>query len=214
MDAYSNGTLASGQSVINTMTVQQSQTVHFALAATVCSGVSVRMSNYDSLGNLVGVLQSETGQTATMDTYFDTGTYTVRFELFTPIGMMFGHHVRLARVRHYGSIGPRSAGGPVVGTGNSNSNTIVWCGLRCEANNASGDGGNRTHDLRIKSPMLYRLSYVSRHARVAFLWRRGRRRKFILGPGHREAIRSEYVDAVDRPTRYVDKSQKNRHIDG
>src|SRR5438552_10819792 len=24
-----------------------------------------------------------------------------------------------------------------------------------------GDGGNRTHDLRIKSPMLYRLSYVS-----------------------------------------------------
>jgi hypothetical protein len=130
LQEYAKDSLSSPAAVTTrTMTISQSQTMHFALAATGNSGASVRMTIMDSSGAVVAVLESLVGQTTTLDAYFGADTYTVQFQAVVPTGVSaVDLAFDLDGTVVTDPIGPRTSNGQPTGTANSNQNTVTWAG--------------------------------------------------------------------------------------
>ena len=127
---YANGSLNSPTAVTTrTMTITQSQTMHFALAATGNLGAGVRMTILDPTGSIVAVLESSAGQTTTLDAFFGADIYTVRFEAVVQSGVSASNLAfDLDGTVITDPIGPRTTNGQPAGTTTSNNDTVTWAG--------------------------------------------------------------------------------------
>jgi hypothetical protein len=92
LQQFASNTLSAAASTDYTgLTINRSQLLYFSLAGgSVPDGVQagVRMAIFDSNGHVVTTLFAESGQTVSASVFLDVGTYTIRVEELTPVGVL------------------------------------------------------------------------------------------------------------------------------